>query len=196
MQQRRTAAALLRHDTGRRTPAGAGDGLSRGHSAQPFRPKGRAGCGAGRARSPVRDGSRIHRDGMPLPPPICGLRGQPAPRLLTSAAAPADAVAAENATAGSLSAENAVAGSRPPERFRSGCRSRDAASAGTRSAVRVRLPRAGVRHGRNPGAQDGAGQTSTVPQMQARTITWPMTCRNTGGPGAGLWFRTRPPPEG
>ena len=48
-------------------------GRSRGRSAQPFRPKRPCGLRRCRARSPVRGRlPGLHRDGMPLPPPICG----------------------------------------------------------------------------------------------------------------------------
>ena len=51
------------------TPAGDGEGTL----AQPFRPKRPCGLRRCRARSPVRGRlPGLHRDGMPLPPPICG----------------------------------------------------------------------------------------------------------------------------
>ena len=60
------------------TPAGAGDGTL----AQPFRPKRPCGLRRCRARSPVRGRlPGLHRDGMPLPPPICGASRTAAPRL-------------------------------------------------------------------------------------------------------------------
>ena len=57
-------------------------GISRGRSAQPFRPKRPCGLRRCRARSPVRGRlPGLHRDGMPLPPPICGASRTAAPRL-------------------------------------------------------------------------------------------------------------------
>ena len=49
-----------------------------------------------------------------------------------------------------------------------------------------RPPRTGTREKRLPGRPFSPANT------RARTITWPMACRNTGVPGAGLRFRSSP----
>ena len=98
---------------------------------------------------------------------------------LTSGAAPAGEAVAANAVTGNSVAENAVAGARLPER----------------PPQRLLLPglppdrrppRTGTREKRLPGRPFSPANT------RARTITWPMACRNTGVPGARLRFRSSP----
>ena len=110
---------------------------------------------------------------------------------LTSGAAPAGEAVAANADTGNSVAENAVAGSEASGKASAAAAATgDAAAARGRPCVRQspgrRPPRTGTREKRLPGRPFSPANT------RARTITWPMACRNTGVPGAGLRFRSSP----
>lgn len=135
-------------------------GISRGRSAQPFRPKRPCGLRALPGEEPgagTAPGIAPGRDALAA----ADMRGFEDGRAaaLTSGAAPAGNAAVENAAAGSVAAENAVAGNEAAGNGSAAAAGAgDAASAGTRSAVRAAVAgQASATNGTR--GKDGAGQT-------------------------------------
>ena len=111
---------------------------------------------------------------------------------LTSGAAPAGEAVAANAVTGNSVAENAVAGSEASGKASAAAAATgDAAADGTRPAVRAAVAGQASATDGNP-EKRLPGRPFSPANTRARTITWPMACRNTGVPGARLRFRSSP----
>ena len=175
------------------TPAGDGEGTLAGallaavRTVEAVRSAARPGEESGAGTAP---GIAPGRNALAA----ADMRGFEAGRAaaLTSGAAPAGEAVAANAVTGNSVAEIAVAGSEASGKASAAAAATgDAAADGTRPAVRAAVagqasPRTGTREKRLPGRPFSPANT------RARTITWPMACRNTGVPGARLRFRSSP----